>query len=186
MNNDSHSQEDEVIEILRAIRDRSREAADICDAASHFESNPNRVHFDDYKEYLRNFLIGEELPLSFTDWIDRYFNPSRYIRGDRSPIFGRTFQLNLCSDDFLKGSFTDIFNSPATEKVMVVCSFISKDGKRNFATYTLDTFGANIDSFMKYGRLSLNDPNFIDESNVLDNVSDGPEGYFPRLHLMRQ
>ena len=37
---------------------------------------------------------------------------------------------------------------------------------------------------MENGRLSLNDPNFIDESNVLNNVSDGPEGYFPPIHLI--
>ena len=77
--------------------------------------------------------------------------------------------MNLYTDDFLKELFTDVLNTPATEKVMVVCSFISNDGSRRFATYTLDAFQAKIGAFMENGRLTLDDHDFIDQSNVLDN-----------------
>ena len=94
----SHSQdysdenEDEAIEILKAIRDRSRETPDIYDAASYYEPVPNLSRIYDYKDYLRNSLAeAEELPPSFTEWIDRYFNPSQYVHEEKSPIFGRTF-----------------------------------------------------------------------------------------------
>ena len=92
--------------------------------------------------------------------------------------------MNLYSDDFLKDLFTDILDTPATEKIMVVCSFVDKDSKRHFNTYLLPTFRANIGTFMENGRLSLNDPNFIDQSNVLNHVSDPAESYFPPLHLI--
>ena len=62
---------------------------------------------------------------------------------------------------------------------MVVCTFISDEGKRSFATYTLDVFKENIDAFMENSRLRLDDPNFIGESNVLDSISDGLGNYFP-------
>ena len=125
----SHSQsqgysEDEAIEILKVIRDRSREVSDIYDAASYYESDPNLYLTKDYEEYLRNSL-AEELPPSFTEWIDRYFNLSQYVHEEKSPIIGRTFHLNLYSDDFLKGLFTDIFDTPATEKVNG-CMFIRR------------------------------------------------------------
>lgn len=92
--------------------------------------------------------------------------------------------MNLYSDDFLKELFTDVLNTSATEKVMVVCSFVSEDGTRRFATYILDVFRVNIDSFIENSRLSLDDPNFINKSNVLDFVSNGAENYFPQLHLI--
>ena len=65
---------------------------------------------------------------------------------------------------------------------MIVCSFISDDRNRKFATYMLDVYQENIESFMKNGRLSLDDSNFIDESNILDFVSDEPGSYFPQLY----
>ena len=37
---------------------------------------------------------------------------------------------------------------------------------------------------MKDGRLILYDPNFIDKSNILDNISDEPENYFSQLHMI--
>ena len=45
---------------------------------------------------------------------------------------------------------------------MVSCSFVSDKGERTFATYTLDTLRENIGTFIEDGRLSLDDPNFID------------------------
>ena len=67
---------------------------------------------------------------------------------------------------------------------MVICSFVSDDGTRRFATYTLDTFDESTESSVKDRRLNSNDPNFIDESNVLDFVSDGCGSYFSQLHLI--
>ena len=151
-----------------------------------YKSDPNLYRIHDYKECLRNLIADtEEVPASFTEWIDRYFNPLLYIHdSENSLIFGRTFQLNLYTDDFLKELFANILETPATEKVMVVCTFFDKDGNRNHVTYTLSAFRNNIGSFMQTGRLSLDDPNFVDESNVLNNVSDGAENYFPPIHLI--
>ena len=79
-------------------------AAIINNPASYYESDPNLYRIHEYKEYLRNFLADpEDLPPSFTEWIDRYFNSSRYIHdSENSPVFGRTFQLNLYSDEFFE------------------------------------------------------------------------------------
>ena len=99
--------------------------------------------------------------------------------GKWSLIFGQTLQLNLYSEEYLKKLFTDVFAVTVTEKVIVVCSFLSDKGERYFGTYTLDTFRANIESFMENGSLRLDDPNFIDQSNVLDNISDAPGNYSP-------
>ena len=90
MSNDFYSQvysDDEAIEILKAVRDHSQEVEDIYDAASCFEPGPNLSRIYDYKDYLRNYLeYTEEVPASFTEWIDRYFNPLRYIRdAENSP-----------------------------------------------------------------------------------------------------
>ena len=65
---------------------------------------------------------------------------------------------------------------------MVVCTFFDKDGNRNHVTYTLSAFRNNIEAFMKDGRLSIDDPNFVDDSDVLRHVSDGGDDYFPALH----
>ena len=48
----------------------------------------------------------------------------------------------------------------------------------------LAVFQANVEPFMKNGRLSPNDPNFIYESNVLDFVSNGSGSCFPQIHLI--
>ena len=37
---------------------------------------------------------------------------------------------------------------------------------------------------MENSGLRLDDPNFIDQSNVLGNISGGPENYFQQLHLI--
>ena len=37
---------------------------------------------------------------------------------------------------------------------------------------------------MESGTLRLDNPNIIDRSNVLDNISDGLENYFTQLHLV--
>ena len=67
---------------------------------------------------------------------------------------------------------------------MVVYTFIDKDGTRHHRTYPLTAFRANINAFMKNGRLTLEDPDFIDQSDVLNHVSDGEENYFPPIHLI--
>ena len=76
-----------------------------------YEPDPNRPHFDDYQEYLRNYIIDEELSPSFVEWISLQQNFSTYAHGEKSPIFGRTFQLNLYTENFLKGLFADIINT---------------------------------------------------------------------------
>ena len=37
---------------------------------------------------------------------------------------------------------------------------------------------------MQTSRLSLDDPNFIDDSDVLRHVSDGGDDYFPPIQLI--
>ena len=61
---------------------------------------------------------------------------------------------------------------------MVVRSFVPNDRNRSYATYTLNIFRKNIQSFMIHDGLNLEDTNFIDESNVLDFVSDVSGTYF--------
>ena len=56
--------------------------------------------------------------------------------------------------------------------------------EQKICSYTLDAFQQNIESFMKNRWLSLDNPNLIDESNVLDFVSDESGSYFPQLHLI--
>ena len=51
MSSDNSRSQDEAIEILKAIRDRSREAPDM------YEPDPNLSRIYDYKDYLRNSLV---------------------------------------------------------------------------------------------------------------------------------
>ena len=82
-------------------------------------------------------------------------------------------------------SYSKTYSIPRLrKKVMVVCSFVSNNENRSYATYTLDVFMENIQSFMFHGRLNLEDPNFKDESNILEIVSDGSGIYFPQFHVI--
>lgn len=53
-----------------------------------------------------------------------------------------------------------------------------------FKTYIFEHFKKIVDDFIKNDRITHNDSNFIDKSNVLDLVSDELSGYYIQLYLI--
>ena len=134
----TESDEGPRVEVEPQPQDQTQDNEEQSQDEDIYEPDPNLARIDDYKEYLRDFLADvQELPPSFIEWISLHQSLSPYVYEEKSPIFGRTFQLNLYTGNLLKALFADVLDTPATEKVMAVCTFIDKDGHRNHVTYPL-------------------------------------------------
>ena len=99
-----------------------------------------------YEEYIRDFfrssdpLDPDNLFKTFTDYYPSYPLEKPNLYFEKSPIFGKTFQLDKYSDDFLKKLFDDVYVIPADTKTYCVYSFTDKDGQRQYRTFTPRTF----------------------------------------------
>ena len=103
---------------------------------TRLQPSPLRKSFV-YEEEINNFYNTELLPDKPCDL---------YV--EKSPIFGLKSQLSLYTDEYLKKLFTDVHKTPAIEKIMVACLFVSDKRERSYTTYTLDSFRENISPFM--------------------------------------
>ena len=70
------------------------------------------------------------------------------------------------------------------EKTYVAYTFIDGDGIRQFRTYTLELFNGILANPIQHGRLALNDSYIVDNSNILDFVSNGANDFVSQLYLV--